>query len=163
MGTALRCWQMEPLIILGLIFLIIIGLPLIKRVLFPSDSVSGKLNKKKVISNPEQVLYHRLKKTLSENHEVLVQVSFSRFLWTKDGSLWASVRQKVADYVITDKAFIPHTIIELDDRSHNAERDQERDNLLKSAGLRVIRWNVKNLPDAQKIKSEIEEHTYENR
>jgi len=42
-------------------------------------------------------------------------------------------------------------VIELDDRSHDARKDAQRDQILKSCGYRVIRFNANRRPDPQQI------------
>lgn len=42
-------------------------------------------------------------------------------------------------------------IIELDDRSHNGRRDAQRDQVLKSCGYQVFRFNSNRRPDPQQI------------
>lgn len=42
-------------------------------------------------------------------------------------------------------------IVELDDRSHDARKDAERDRILKSCGYRVIRFNSSRRPDPRQI------------
>jgi hypothetical protein len=43
-------------------------------------------------------------------------------------------------------------IIELDDRTHSAEKDAERDAMLEQAGYKVIRWASKSKPEAASIR-----------
>jgi hypothetical protein len=117
---------------------------------------------KKPLSDPEQILFHRLVQALPEN-VVLAQVSFSRFLRATGGNRkenwgeFATIKQKVADYLICKKDFSVVAAIELDDSKHNAERDKKRDQTLKEAGLKTIRWNVKNLPNVQEIRTSVQQ------
>lgn len=112
------------------------------------------------LSAPEQVMYHRLVAALP-NHVVLAQVSFSRFLKATGGTKkenwasFASIKQKVADYLICRRDFSIAAVIELDDASHNVKRDGDRDSMLGSAGLKTLRWNVKNLPTKEQIIEEL--------
>jgi hypothetical protein len=116
----------------------------------------AKLTAIRPLSTPEQILYFRLAEALPD-HIVLAQVAFSRFLKASGGSKkenWSkfgTIRQKVADYVICKKDFSIEAVIELDDSSHNKFNDEKRDETLKQAGINSIRWNVKNLPNAQQI------------
>lgn len=111
---------------------------------------------KRPLTSPEQAFYWRLLKAFPDKL-ILPQVSFSRFLYAKGKSKKANfskfsrVRQKVADYVICDKAFNVLGIIELDDTSHNLEKDRQRDNFLNEAGIRVFRFNVAQIPDTEKL------------
>jgi very-short-patch-repair endonuclease len=42
-------------------------------------------------------------------------------------------------------------VIELDDRSHDAKRDAKRDQILKSCGYRVLRFQSKKRPEPEQI------------
>lgn len=62
--------------------------------------------------------------------------------------------QKIVDFVAQNR----HdgsvlAIIELDDRTHDPERDSRRDAMLAAAGYRIVRWNSKNKPDAAHIRA----------
>jgi hypothetical protein len=62
--------------------------------------------------------------------------------------------QKIIDFVAQDRnSGEVVAIIELDDRTHNAEKDAKRDDLLQSAGYRTVRWDSKDKPDAVAIRA----------
>jgi Protein of unknown function (DUF2726) len=64
--------------------------------------------------------------------------------------------QKIIDFVAQDRQSGEIVaIIELDDRTHKAEKDNKRDAMLKSAGYRTIRWESKNKPNAAVIRAEL--------
>jgi len=78
----------------------------------------------------------------------------------KDGSAYFRLRgmfsQKIADFVAQrreDGAVV--AVIELDDRTHNPDKDAKRDIMLTSAGYKVIRWNSKTKPDANAIRLQL--------
>jgi hypothetical protein len=112
-----------------------------------------------VLSDPEQSLYWRLYDVLpSDKFVLLSQVSFAAFISARGGSQFDrdskfnSARQKYADFVVCSLDFQVLAVIELDDNSHDLERDKARDAILNEAGIAVVRWNVKNLPTAQEIR-----------
>lgn len=113
---------------------------------------------RKPLSNPEQVLYFRLLKALP-NHMVLAQVQLSRFLGVKKGNNFQSwlnrINRMSADFVICNKDANVIAVIELDDATHTSQKRQEadakKDKALNSAGLKVIRWNVKAIPNETEI------------
>ena len=110
---------------------------------------------RRVMSAPEQVAFHRLVKALPGRH-VLPQVSFSRFLATNDGrAAFNAVRQKVADFAICGPDFSVLSVVELDDATHNKSRDDQRDEILRSAGIEVVRWHVKRIPTEEEIAAEL--------
>jgi len=64
-----------------------------------------------------------------------------------------------ADFVICNKDASVLAVIELDDATHNSKTRQQADNkkdkAISSAGLRIIRWNVKSMPDEQTIRNSL--------
>lgn len=120
---------------------------------------------KNPLSKIEQVLYFRLINALPD-HIVLAQVQLSRFLGVKQGfnnHEWNNkINRMSADYVVCRKDFSIIAIIELDDSSHDtptrAKADKKKDESLNAAGIAVIRWHVKNMPDLELIKTVIKAH-----
>jgi very-short-patch-repair endonuclease len=115
---------------------------------------------KRLLSPPEQVLYHRLVRALPE-HIVLAQVQVSRVLGVKKGFKFHEWNNRINrlsyDFVVCGKDSTVLGAIELDDKSHEStsrtETDNKKDRATTSAGLRILRWHVKSLPDEAAIKS----------
>jgi len=116
---------------------------------------------RKPLSAPEQVLYFRLCRALPV-HIVLAQVGLSCFLGVKRGSNFQSwynrINRMSADFVVCAKDSRILAVIELDDSSHTKKTrkmaDAKKDKALASAGIRIIRWNVKAIPSEADITSE---------
>ena len=100
-----------------------------------------------VLTNPEQILFHRLRETLP-TYIVLAQVSMHRVIKPKGGGKPAfnAISQKAIDFVICRPNFSVVCVVELDDSSHDKAGDMSRDTYMISAGIETIRWNVKNMP-----------------
>jgi hypothetical protein len=117
---------------------------------------------KRLLTQPEQVLYHRLVTSLP-NHVILAQVQMSRVLGVKKGFRFHEWNNRINrmsyDFVICDKAATVIAAIELDDKSHESERrrdsDDKKNKATTDAGLRLVRWHVKALPDELTIQREI--------
>ena len=117
---------------------------------------------KRILSQPEQALYHRLVKALPD-HIVLAQVQVSRVLGVKKGPRFHEWNNRINrlsyDFVICDKAATVIAAIELDDKSHESERrrdtDAKKSKATTDAGLKLVRWHVKSLPDEAMIQREI--------
>lgn len=116
---------------------------------------------KKPLSQPEQVLYRRLVEALPE-HIVLAQVQLSRLLGVRaSGREYRSWLNRIdrlsADFVVCHKDAAVLVAIELDDATHRRtarrKTDARKDRALGSAGIPVLRWNVKSLPDAAAIRA----------
>ena len=117
---------------------------------------------KKPLTQPEQVLYHRLVKALPD-HIVLAQVQVSRVLGVKKGSNFKEWNNRINrlsyDFVVCGKDSTVLAAIELDDKSHESSRrsatDEKKNKATADAGLRLIRWNVKALPDESAIHAQL--------
>ena len=77
-----------------------------------------------------------------------------------DGKTYMRLRgmfaQKFVDFVAQDrKTGAIVAIIELDDRTHKADKDAKRDAMLASAGYKTVRWQSKAKPDAAAIRAEL--------
>ena len=108
----------------------------------------------------EQIAYWRIKEAVGEDGIVLAQVAFSSFIQTsgdkkKGYSKFNQARQKVADFVICDKDFSIFAIIEIDDKTHNKEKDIARDAITEEAGIKTYRLEAKYLPTADEIRKAI--------
>jgi len=115
---------------------------------------------KRPLSVPEQVLYHRLVATLP-SHIILAQVQVSRVLGVKKGFNFREWNNRINrlsyDFVVCGKDSTVLAAIELDDKSHDSasrgETDQKKDRATKAAGVQLIRWHVKSLPDESAIRA----------
>ena len=111
-----------------------------------------------ILTANEREFYHRLTRALP-NHPIFPQVAFSALI-AVDGRL--SERQqfairrrfgwKYADFVIC----APYTldvllIIELDDRTHDASSDRQRDAMTKAAGYQTLRFQSKHKPTVAEL------------
>jgi len=99
------------------------------------------------LTQREATCYWALAKHLNGHYIVLPQVAFSAFLRVEGGDgksnyrRFATMRQKVADFLIVRPDFSIVALIELDDSTHanKKEADQQRDAAIKQAGIRVFR------------------------
>jgi hypothetical protein len=152
-----------PAVVIALIVALVALLAILKR---PPRSAVGSspwpFYVKRLLTRPERILYHRLVTSLP-NHIVLAQVQMSRVLGVKRGFRFHEWNNRINrmsyDFVICDKAATVVAAIELDDRSHESERriesDAKKGKATTDAGLRLIRWHVKSLPDELTIQREL--------
>lgn len=111
-----------------------------------------------LLTAPEQILYLRLIDALP-NYIVFAQVQLCRLFDIERGpqqQTWFNkTSQKSVDYVVCTKDFKTIAVIELDEKSHDAanrkKADADKDTALNAAGIKVIRWTVKNMPDRFEI------------
>jgi hypothetical protein len=148
------------LIVLVLAALIWAGLTFGNR--RPGGSANWPFYAKKPLSNPEQVLYHRLVRALPECI-ILAQVQLSRVLGVKKGNnfgVWHNrINRMSVDFLICLKDSTVVAAIELDDASHDRRdrriADAKKELALRSAGLPLIRWTVATLPSEDEIRAAI--------
>jgi len=115
---------------------------------------------KKPLSQPEQVLYFGLAQALPE-HIILAQVQLSQLLGVKKGNnyqAWSNrINRMSADFVVCKKDSSIVAVIELDDATHKKEdrqaADAKKDKAFASAGIRIVRWQAKSIPDITAIQS----------
>lgn len=146
-------------LLLLIIVIAVIGV-LITKSKFGKDHEIWPFYPRKPLSNPEQILYFRLLNALPD-HIILAQVQLSRFLGVKKGNNFQSWLNRInrlsADYVICSKDASVVAVIELDDASHNNSKrqqtDSKKDKAIRDAGLKIIRWNVKAIPNEEEIKN----------
>lgn len=114
------------------------------------ESKRNPIRGRAVLTLNEQPTFLRLREALPE-HFVLAQVAFSGFMTAGGYATRNLFNRKVADFVVLDKNFNVVAIVELDDSSHKGREDidQERDELIKEAGYKVIRY--KRTPDIDQI------------
>ncbi len=167
--TGVRLIVMKTLMFVLAAFLAIVAYAVISRVRTlaaeaqANDDEPWPFYAKRPLSQPEQVLYHRLVGALPE-HIVLAQVQLSRVMGVKKGSNvrgWLNrINRMSFDFVVCLKDSTVVAAIELDDRSHQAsarvEADIKKARAASAAGIRLVRWNVKGLPDDKDIREAVE-------
>ena len=88
-------------------------------------------------------------------------MSFAAFL-TDDGQLsrnakWtlrAKFDRKIADFVICERrTLIVVAVVELDDRTHDAQADRQRDAITRAAGYQTIRYQSAASPEQLSLQS----------
>jgi hypothetical protein len=117
-----------------------------------------RIRRKPLLTANEAEFFHRLQRALP-GFQVFPQVSFAAFL-TDDGTLsrkpqWAiraKFDRKIADFVICDRQTLRVVaVVELDDRTHSAQADRQRDAITKAAGYHTIRYQSRQKPSQAEI------------
>jgi Protein of unknown function (DUF2726) len=115
-----------------------------------------------LLSAPEQTLYRRLLEALP-NHRVLTQVQLLQTVRFKRGSRDARILNRISQLSIDFLVVSPETAIvaaiELNDGTHDdAQRgaaDERKAHALKSAGIPLLIWLVRDMPDVPTIRAAI--------
>lgn len=75
------------------------------------------------------------------------------------GGRFLSIRgrfaQKVVDYVVLDADLNVVALVELDDRTHDARKDAERDAMTAMAGYPTLRYESRDKPEPQAIRADL--------
>ena len=108
----------------------------------------------------ERALYQRLVQSLL-GHIVLAQVQLLQVLKFNRGRRPYAVLNRISqlslDFLILNPDTGPVAAIELDDVTHELgdrrRADANKSHALKSAGVPLIRWTARNLPDAAAIRA----------
>jgi hypothetical protein len=117
-----------------------------------------RLRRKPLLTANEAEFFHRLQRALPGFH-VFPQVSFAAFL-TDDGQLsrkaqWAvraKFDRKIADFIVCERGTLKVVaVVELDDRTHDAGADRQRDAITKVAGYQTIRYQSRQKPSEAEI------------
>ena len=116
--------------------------------------------KSPLLSQPEQVLYRRLIQ-VCPRHIILCQVQLIQMLCFKRGGWNPGIANRISqlsiDFVIVNPDTSIVAAIELDDGSHErADRraaDARKTHVLRSAGIPLVRWHARQLPDASAIEA----------
>jgi very-short-patch-repair endonuclease len=114
--------------------------------------------KRQLLTERERALYQRLVQSLP-NHIVLAQVQLLQVLKFQTGRRTQAIlnrfNQLSLDFLILNPDTSIVAAVELDDATHTREAsrqaDARKDHALKSAGVPLIRWNAKSLPDTVAI------------
>lgn len=128
-----------------------------------AGSLKGKFKAKVMLTANELEFLGRLETAVPE-YRFCPQVAMGALLdpavSRKDGKAFFQLRgmfaQKIVDFVAQDRRDGKIVaIIELDDRTHDGDKDAKRDSMLASAGYRIIRWHSKTKPEAAVIRAEL--------
>jgi very-short-patch-repair endonuclease len=114
--------------------------------------------KRQLMTEREHALYQRLVQSLP-SHIVLAQVQLLQVLNFKRGGRTHAIRNRISqlslDFLILNPDTSIVAAVELDDSTHTREdrrqADARKNHALQSAGVPLIRWNAKSLPDASAI------------
>jgi hypothetical protein len=137
-----------------------LGLAVLKAKLAGKDDAGAKFKAKPLLTANEIEFLTRLEAAMPELRffpQVAMGALLDPAVPRSNAKAYYRLRgmfsQKIVDFVAQarkDGSIV--AIIELDDRTHDAERDSKRDVMLASAGYRILRWSSKLKPDAAAIR-----------
>ncbi len=138
-----------------------IALPFLYLIFKATVRNSAKFKAKSLLTENELEFFWRLTRALPDVF-IFPQVAMSALVdpTASQGSKafmssFGRISQKRVDYALYNSEMKLLCVVELDDKTHDASKDKERDQLLKSAGIRTIRWNSKNKPQNNEIQIQV--------
>jgi very-short-patch-repair endonuclease len=114
--------------------------------------------RRQLLTERERALYQRLVQSLP-NHIVLAQVQLLQVINFQRGRRTHAILNRISqlslDFLIMNPDTSIVAAVELDDSTHAPENrrraDRNKSHALQSAGVPLIRWNAKSLPDGSTI------------
>jgi hypothetical protein len=115
--------------------------------------------REQLLTEREQVLFQRLRQALPD-HLILAQVQLLQVLEFLPGgrtqALVNRISQLSIDFLVLNADTSVVAAVELDDASHRRRdrpwADARKTHALKCAGVPLVRWNARNLPDGAAIR-----------
>ena len=125
-----------------------------------STGQTGAYRSRKLMTDNENEFFGRLVAALPD-HYIFPQVAMSALIETtssdkkKAHSDRLRIAQQRVDYVVCNRSCEVLAVVELDDRTHSRAKDDLRDARLEQAGIRTVRFQARNKPKVDAIRSMI--------
>jgi hypothetical protein len=121
---------------------------------------TGTYRRRKFMTDNEEEFFGRLVVALPD-HYIYPQVAMSALLdpassdrRTAHGDRLRIAQQRV-DYVVCTRRCEVVAVVELDDKTHSRAKDELRDVRLEQAGIRTVRFQARNKPKVETIRTMI--------
>lgn len=147
-------------IILIIVVVTLIAFLMFFKVLKPKRAIApSRYKARRLLTENETEFFRRIKIALPEFH-VFPQVAMSALIEpTSKGQATIADRnridRKVIDFTVFNIELELICLIELDDSTHIKAKDEARDKITGSAGIKTLRWSSKNKPDVNIIRNEV--------
>lgn len=150
---------MDFKIIVIVVVLLLVAIAVVAAGMKQTDS-AGAYKRRKLMTENEREFFARLVQALP-GHYIFPQVALSGLIEASSTNKQKAhgdrlrIAQQRADFVVCDAACEVVAVVELDDRTHLAQKDRLRDSRLEQAGIRTIRFQSKNKPAADAIRAAV--------
>lgn len=143
-------------IIFGVLFWAVIAATAGKKSESTKVTINYRYSSRTPLTKSEQAVYWKLIEALP-GYVVLAQVELSRCISAK-GLAFNAINGESLDFVVCNRALEVIAGIEIDDGLHSAlaskKRDVAKNDAMRIAGIRLIRWSSTPLPSTEQIKQE---------
>jgi hypothetical protein len=146
-------------IVLAVMFIVAALLALVLAQARKGDR-TGNYKRRELMTENELEFFGRLVAALP-GHYIFPQVAMSALLEASSGDKKQAhadrlrVAQQRVDYVVCNKRCEVVAVVELDDKTHARARDKVRDGRLEQAGIRTVRFQSRQKPAADVIRTAI--------
>lgn len=121
---------------------------------------TGAYRKRKFMTENEEEFFGRLVVALPD-HYIFPQVAMSALLEPSSSNKRTAhsdrlrIAQQRVDYVVCTRSGDVVVVVELDDRTHARGKDQTRDSRLDQAGIRTVRFQARQKPKVEAIRTTV--------
>ena len=119
------------------------------------DIISKYYRPKKVLNTEEKDFFFRLRQSIPEGFFVFPHVSMRALIETNHWDFWAPFHLKRVDFVVCDEALNIVCVVELE--GENKKRHLRRQKMLQTAGVHVLRYDLKDNLSPDQIRLNIDE------
>jgi hypothetical protein len=148
------------IILVFVLVVLVAGLVAVQLKTAKGKGRTGAYRRRKFMTDNEEEFFGRLVVALPD-HYIFPQVAMSALLETSSGDKRTAygdrlrIAQQRVDYVICTRRCEVIAIIELDDKTHSRAKDELRDARLEQAGIRTVRFQARNKPKVDAIRTMI--------
>ena len=146
--------------ILGILLLFAVMIVLGTLGALKTRSQVGSYRRRQLMTENEREFFDRLRTGLPD-HLIFPQVAMSAIIEAssadqkKAHSDRLRIAQQRVDFLIVNMRGDIVVVVELDDRTHSAEKDRVRDERLLRAGVKTVRFQSRNKPTPDAIRAAI--------
>ena len=118
------------------------------------DIISKFYKPKKVLNTDEKNFFFLLRRSIPDGFFVFPHVSMRALIETNHWDFWAPFNLKRVDFVVCDTDLNIVCVVELE--GENKKRHLRRQKMLKTAGIHVLRYDMKDTPAPDQIRLNID-------
>lgn len=151
---------MKIILVFVVLVVLVAGLVAVQLKTAKGKGRTGAYRRRKFMTDNEEEFFGRLVVALPD-HYIFPQVAMSALLETASGDKKTAygdrlrIAQQRVDYVICTRRCEVVAVVELDDKTHSRAKDELRDARLEQAGIRTVRFEARNKPKVEAIRTMI--------
>lgn len=133
----------------------------IRRTRHDQAALSRLVRAKPLLTENEREFFGRLRRAVPD-FAVFPQVAMAALIQPAVRertpaafAIWKLFGNKICDFVICRPDCSVICVVELDDRTHQKDKDERRDAVLGRAGITTLRYDSRHKPDIEALKNDI--------